>query len=83
VERSATRHSFGRGGGFPGFRRGSTLYIDDPLILADRIVVMSAGPGRVKAELRNTLPCPRHVDIQLLADMPASNQRSGATSSKD
>ena len=52
--------------------RKTTLFIthniDEALILADRIIVMSARPGRVKAELRNTLPRPRHVDIQLSPD---------------
>ena len=52
--------------------RKTTLFvthnIDDALILADRIIVMSARPGRVKAELRNSQPRPRHVDIQLSPD---------------
>ena len=55
--------------------RKTTLFIthsiDEALILSDRIVVMSARPGRVKAVVPNTLPAPRHVSVQLSPEYAA------------
>ena len=45
-----------------------THHVDEALILADRIIVLSARPGRVKAIIGNTLPRPRRIDIQLSPD---------------
>ena len=55
--------------------RKTTLFIthsiDEALILSDRIVVMSARPGRIKAVLPNPLPTPRHVSVQLSPEFTA------------
>ena len=48
-----------------------THSIDEALILSDRLVVMSARPGQVKAVYKNDLPHPRKLDVQLTDDFLA------------
>ncbi len=52
-----------------------THSIDEALILADRIVVLSARPGRVKAVLPNRLQAPRGVAVQLSPEFAALKAR--------
>lgn len=45
-----------------------THNIDEALVLADRVIVLSSRPGRVKAVIKNNLERPRHVSVQLSPD---------------
>lgn len=43
-----------------------THNMDEALVMADRIVVMSPRPGRIAAVIENNLPRPRDIEAQLL-----------------
>jgi len=36
--------------------------IEEAVMMADRIVILSSGPGRIRSEIRIALPRPRHAD---------------------
>lgn len=42
-----------------------THSIDEALLLSTRMLIMSARPGRIVTDIRNDLPMPRNVDVQL------------------
>ena len=52
-----------------------THSLDEALILADRIIVLSARPGQVKAVIANHLPMPRGVPVQLSPEFAALKAR--------
>jgi NitT/TauT family transport system ATP-binding protein len=49
--------------------------IEEAIFLASRVLVMTARPGRVKAEVLIELPHPRHYTIKTSADFSALKAR--------
>ena len=49
--------------------------IDEAVYLSDRVVVMTARPGRIKEDLRIDLPRPRRLEIKKSADYGAYRNR--------
>jgi NitT/TauT family transport system ATP-binding protein/sulfonate transport system ATP-binding protein len=49
--------------------------IDEAIFLANRVVVMSARPGRIKCDLRVDLPHPRHYTVKTTTEFVAHKAR--------
>ena len=49
--------------------------IDEAILLGDRVIVMTARPGRVKADITMTIPRPRHPEIALEPEFIALKRR--------
>ena len=49
--------------------------IDEAILLGDRVIVMTARPGRVKADITITIPRPRHPEIALEPEFIALKRR--------
>jgi NitT/TauT family transport system ATP-binding protein len=49
--------------------------IDEAIFVASRVVVMSARPGRIKAELKVDLPYPRHYTVKTTPEFSAYKAR--------
>ncbi len=60
-------------------RRKTALFVthdaEEAIYLADRVVVISPRPGRVKAEIRVDLPRPRSLETRFSADFSALKRR--------
>jgi ABC-type nitrate/sulfonate/bicarbonate transport system ATPase subunit len=49
--------------------------IEEAIFIASRVVVMSARPGRIKADVRIDLPHPRHYTLKTSAEFSALKAR--------
>ncbi len=49
--------------------------IDEAIFMASRVVVMSARPGRIKAEVEADFPHPRHYTIKTSSEFMALKAR--------
>lgn len=49
--------------------------IDEAILLGDRVIVMTARPGRLKADIRIDIPRPRNPDVELEPDFIALKRR--------
>jgi NitT/TauT family transport system ATP-binding protein len=45
--------------------------IDEAILLADRVLVMSGRPGQIKKDIRVHIPRPRHMDMVMEPDFIA------------
>jgi ABC-type nitrate/sulfonate/bicarbonate transport system ATPase subunit len=45
--------------------------IEEAIFMANRVIVMSARPGRIKAEVSVTMPHPRHYTIKTTPEFSA------------
>jgi len=49
--------------------------IDEAILLGDRVIVMTARPGKLKADIRIEIPRPRNPDVELEPDFIAMKRR--------
>ncbi|MFO1130709.1 MAG: ABC transporter ATP-binding protein [Hyphomicrobiales bacterium] len=49
--------------------------IDEAILLGDRVIVMTARPGKLKADIRIDIPRPRNPDVELEPDFIAMKRR--------
>jgi NitT/TauT family transport system ATP-binding protein len=49
--------------------------VDEAIFISDRVLVMSAHPGRIVADIPVDLPRPRHYDVQITTEFLRLKQR--------